>query len=154
MTEKKATLTVDGHEAIELSVSTPTLGQEVVHVSPLAAKGLFTFDPGFQSTASCESSITYIDGGKGQLLHRGYSIEELASKSDYMVVCYLLLNGELTNAEQKEAFTKQVKAEIDVPEQLQAVFNGFKRDAHPMGILMAAIRSEEHTSELQSRFDL
>ncbi|HLR17916.1 MAG TPA: citrate synthase [Alcanivoracaceae bacterium] len=139
MTEKKATLTVDGHEAIELSVSTPTLGQEVVHVSPLAAKGLFTFDPGFQSTASCESSITYIDGGKGQLLHRGYSIEELASKSDYMEVCYLLLNGELPNAEQKEAFTKQVKAEIDVPEQLQAVFNGFKRDAHPMGMLMAAI---------------
>src|SRR5699024_2228112 len=139
MTEKKATLTVDGHEAIELSVSTPTLGQEVVHVSPLAAKGLFTFDPGFQSTASCESSITYIDGGKGQLLHRGYSIEELASKSDYMEVCYLLLNGELPNAEQKEAFTKQVKAEIDVPEQLQAVFNGFKRDAHTMGMLMAAI---------------
>src|SRR5699024_11049621 len=103
------------------------------------AKGLFTFDPGFQSTASCESSITYIDGGKGQLLHRGYSIEELASKSDYMEVCYLLLNGELPNAEQKEAFTKQVKAEIDVPEQLQAVFNGFKRDAHPMGMLMAAI---------------
>ena|SRR5699024_7131099 len=139
MTDKKATLKVDGHEAIELPVSTPTLGQEVVNVSPLAAKGLFTFDPGFQSTASCESTITYIDGGKGQLLHRGYSIEELASKSDYMEVCYLLLNGELPNAEQKDAFISQVKAEAAVPEQLEAVFQGFQRDAHPMGMLMAAI---------------
>lgn len=139
MTEKKATLKVDGHEALELSVYTPTLGQEVVDVSPLAAKGLFTFDPGFQSTASCDSTITYIDGDKGQLLHRGYSIEELASKSDYMEVCYALLNGELPNAEQKAEFIKEVKARADVPEQLQAVFNGFTKDAHPMGMLLGAL---------------
>lgn len=139
MTEKKATLKVDGHEAIELSVSTPTLGQEVVSVSPLAAKGLFTFDPGFQSTASCESAITYIDGGKGQLLHRGYSIEELASKSDHMEVCYLLLNGELPNAEQKEAFIKKVKEEVAVPEHMTALFKAFQQEAHPMGMLMSAI---------------
>lgn len=139
MTEKKATLKVDGHEALELSVYTPTLGQEVVDVSPLAAKGLFTFDPGFQSTASCDSTITYIDGDKGQLLHRGYSIEELASKSDYMEVCYALLNGELPNAEQKAEFIKEVKARAEVPEQLKAVFNGFTQDAHPMGMLLGAL---------------
>jgi len=139
MTEKKATLKVDGHEALELSVYTPTLGQEVVDVSPLAAKGLFTFDPGFQSTASCDSTITYIDGGKGQLLHRGYSIEELASKSDYMEVCYALLNGELPNAEQKAEFVQEIKARAEVPEQLKAVFNGFTRDAHPMGMLLGAL---------------
>lgn len=139
MTEKKATLKVDGHEALELSVYTPTLGQEVVDVSPLAAKGLFTFDPGFQSTASCDSTITYIDGDKGQLLHRGYSIEEFASKSDYMEVCYALLNGELPNAEQKAEFIKEVKARAEVPEQLKAVFNGFTQDAHPMGMLLGAL---------------
>ena len=139
MTEKKAILKVEGREDLELPIHTPTLGQDVIDVSSLTANGIFTFDPGFTSTASCESKITYIDGEKGQLLHRGYSIEELASKSDYLEVCYLLLNGELPSAEQKAEFVSTVKNHTMVHEQIRNFFNGFRRDAHPMAIMCGVV---------------
>src|SRR5699024_10349096 len=116
----------------ELPILTPTLGRDVVDVTSLTANGLFTFDPGFTSTASCESKITFIDGEAGKLLHRGYSIEDLASKSDYLEVCYTLLYGDLPTAEQKETFVTTVKNHTMVHEQIRNFFNGFRRDAHPM----------------------
>ncbi|MDF1629307.1 MAG: citrate synthase [Alcanivoracaceae bacterium] len=139
MTEKNAILKVEGHDDISLPIYTPTIGQDVIDVASLTSKGLFTFDPGFTSTASCESKITYIDGEKGQLLHRGYSIEELANKSDYLEVCYLLLFGELPTAEQKESFVSTVKNHTMVHEQLQFFYRGFRRDAHPMAVMCGVV---------------
>ncbi len=139
MTEKKAILKVEGRDDLELPILTPTLGRDVVDVTSLTANGLFTFDPGFTSTASCESKITFIDGEAGKLLHRGYSIEELASKSDYLEVCYTLLYGELPNAEQKEHFVTTVKNHTMVHEQIRNFFNGFRRDAHPMAIMCGVV---------------
>jgi citrate synthase len=108
-------------------------------VRPLTGKGLFTYDPGFVSTAACDSGITFIDGGKGVLLHGGYPIDELAEKSDYMEVCYLLLNGELPTAEQKEKFVSTIKNHTMVHEQLSHFYNGFRRDAHPMAIMCGVV---------------
>ena len=139
MSEKKAILKIDGHDDLALPIYSPTLGQDVVDVGSLTGKGLFTFDPGFTSTASCESKITFIDGAKGQLLHRGYSIEELAGKSDYLEVCYLLLFGELPTAEQKEKFVSTVKNHTMVHEQLQFFYRGFRRDAHPMAVMCGVV---------------
>ncbi|WP_415887748.1 citrate synthase [Neptuniibacter sp. QD37_6] len=140
MADKKARLTVDGlDEAIELPVYSGTLGPDVIDVRPLTGKGLFTYDPGFVSTAACDSSITFIDGGKGVLLHGGYPIDELAEKSDYMEVCYLLLNGELPSAEQKAKFVDTVKNHTMVHEQLNHFYNGFRRDAHPMAIMCGVV---------------
>jgi citrate synthase len=139
MTEKHATLKIEGKEDLSLPIYSPTLGQDVVDVSGLTGKGMFTFDPGFTSTASCESKITFIDGAKGQLLHRGYSIEELAGKSDYLEVCYLLLFGELPNAAQKEDFVSTVKNHTMVHEQLQFFYRGFRRDAHPMAVMCGVV---------------
>lgn len=140
MADKKARLTVDGlEESIELPVYSGTLGPDVIDVRPLTGKGLFTYDPGFVSTAACDSSITFIDGGKGVLLHGGYPIDELAEKSDYMEVCYLLLNGELPTAEQKEKFVNTVKNHTMVHEQLNHFYNGFRRDAHPMAIMCGVV---------------
>ncbi len=140
MADKKARLTVDGlDEAIELPVYSGTEGPDVIDVRPLTGKGLFTYDPGFVSTAACESKITYIDGDQGILLHGGYPIEQLADKSDYLEVCYLLLNGELPNPEQKAAFVNTVKNHTMVHEQMSHFFNGFRRDAHPMAIMVACV---------------
>ncbi len=140
MADKKARLTVDGmDEAIELPVYSGTLGPDVIDVRPLTGKGLFTYDPGFVSTAACDSGITFIDGGKGVLLHGGYPIDELAEKSDYMEVCYLLLNGELPNKEQKEKFVNTVKNHTMLHEQLNHFYNGFRRDAHPMAIMCGVV---------------
>ena len=140
MTDKKAYLKVDGiDETIELPVLHGTEGPDVVDVRALTGKGLFTYDPGFVSTAACDSGITFIDGGKGILLHGGYPIEQLAEKSDYMEVCYLLLNGELPNAEQKEKFDNTVKNHTMVHEQLSHFYNGFRRDAHPMAIMCGVV---------------
>ncbi|MDF2182737.1 citrate synthase [Neptuniibacter sp. CAU 1671] len=140
MAEKIARLTVDGLEGvIELPVYSGTAGPDVIDVRPLTGKGLFTYDPGFVSTAACDSSITYIDGAKGILLHRGYPIDQLAEKSDYMEVCYLLLNGELPDAEQKKAFVNTISNHTMVHEQLSHFFNGFRRDAHPMAILCGVV---------------
>ncbi|MQX53764.1 citrate synthase [Alcanivorax sediminis] len=138
MTEKKATLNVEGKD-LDLPIYSPTLGRDVIDVSSLVANGVFTFDPGFTSTASCESKITFIDGEVGKLLHRGYSIEELAGKSDYLEVCYTLLYGELPSAEQKEEFVSTVKNHTMVHEQIRNFFNGFRRDAHPMAIMCGVV---------------
>lgn len=139
MTDKNAILKVDGLDDITLPVHRPTLGNDVVDVTSLTSKGIFTYDPGYGSTASCESKITFIDGDKGQLLHRGYSIEELASKSDYLEVCYLLLNGELPSQAQKDKFVSTIKNHTMVHEQLKNFFNGFRRDAHPMAIMCGVV---------------
>lgn len=140
MADKKARLTVDGiDEVIELPVYSGTTGPDVVDVRALTGKGLFTYDPGFVSTAACDSAITYIDGGNGVLLHGGYPIEQLAEHSDYLEVCYLLLNGELPNEEQKAKFVNTVKNHTMVHEQMTHFFNGFRRDAHPMAIMVAVV---------------
>jgi citrate synthase len=140
MSDKKATLTIDGmDEAVELPIYSGTIGPDVVDVGSLTGKGMFTYDPGFVSTASCESQITYIDGGKGVLLHRGYPIEQLAEHSDYLETCYLLLYGELPNKDEKEAFVNTVTNHTMVHEQLVHFFNGFRRDSHPMAIMCGVV---------------
>lgn len=140
MTGKKAQLTVDGiAEPIELPVYEGTTGPAVIDVRSLTNNGFFTFDPGFMSTASCESKITYIDGDKGILLYRGYPIEQLAEKSDYLECCYLLLNGELPNTKQKEEFVKAIRYHTMVHEQIHYFFNGFPRHAHPMSIMVGVV---------------
>jgi len=140
MAEKTARLRVEGlDKEIELPIYSGTEGPDVIDVRPLTGEGLFTYDPGFVSTASCESKITYIDGGKGILLHRGYPIEQLAEHADYMDVCYLLLNGELPNAEEKANFVHTVTHHTMVHEQLSQFFRGFRRDAHPMAIMCGVV---------------
>ncbi|WP_027857214.1 citrate synthase [Marinobacterium jannaschii] len=140
MADKKARLMVDGlDEAIELPVYSGTEGPDVIDVRPLTGQGLFTYDPGFVSTAACESKITYIDGANGVLLHGGYPIEQLAEQSDYLEVCYLLLNGDLPTAEEKEKFVNTVSRHTMVHEQMSHFFNGFRRDAHPMAIMVACV---------------
>jgi citrate synthase len=140
MSDKKATLTIDGlDEAVELPIYSGTLGPDVVDVGSLTGKGMFTYDPGFVSTAACESQITFIDGGKGVLLHRGYPIEQLAEHSDYLETCYLLLYGELPSKEEKEQFVSTVMNHTMVHEQLAHFFNGFRRDSHPMAIMCGVV---------------
>ena len=117
-----------------------TVGPKVIDIRALYKElGYFTYDPGFTSTGSCESTITYIDGDQGVLLHRGYSIEDLAEHSDFMEVCHLLLYGELPNAEQKETFTSHVTRHTMVHEQLLNFYRGFRRDAHPMAIVCGVV---------------
>ncbi|NWK74593.1 citrate (Si)-synthase [Acinetobacter cumulans] len=137
-TGKKAILQLDGKE-IELPIYSGTLGPDVIDVKDVLAAGHFTFDPGFVSTAACESKITFIDGGKGVLLHRGYPIAQLATKADYLETCYLLLNGELPTAEQKEVFDAKVRNHTMVHDQVSRFFNGFRRDAHPMAIMCGVV---------------
>jgi len=140
MTDRNARLTVDGlDEPIDLSIYPSTAGPDVINVSGLSKKGFFTYDPGFMSTAPCESKITFIDGAKGVLLHRGYPIDQLAEKSDYLETCYLLLNGELPTDQEKAAFTQEVKKHAKVDESVARVISGFNRDAHPMAILGSAV---------------
>lgn len=138
MADKTAQLSFDG-KTVELPVLSGTLGPDVLDVRALGSAGAYTFDPGFMATASCESKITFIDGDKGILLHRGYPIEQLAEKADYLDTCYLLLNGELPTAEQKAEFTNVIKNHTMVNEQLKSFFNGFRRDAHPMAILCGVV---------------
>jgi citrate synthase len=136
---KKARLTIEGRDPIDLPILAGTTGPDVIDVSGLTAQGYFTYDPGFVSTASCESAITYIYGDAGILLHRGYPIEQLAEQSDFLEVCYLLLNGELPNASQKANFDFTISHHTMVHEQLRVFFNGFRRDAHPMAIMIGVV---------------
>ena len=136
---KKALLSIDDQDPIELPIRAGTEGPEVIDVSSLTGKGYFTFDPGFVSTASCESEITYIDGNAGILLHRGYPIDQLAEKASFLEVCYLLLHGELPNATQKADFDRTITLHTMVHEQLRVFFNGFRRDAHPMAIMTGVV---------------
>ncbi|EKS40311.1 citrate synthase [Afipia clevelandensis] len=136
---KKATLTVEG-KTVDLPVLTGTVGPDVIDISKLYAQtGMFTYDPGFTSTGSCESKITYIDGDEGILLYRGYPIEQLAEKGDFLETCYLLLYGELPNKAQKEDFDNRVTRHTMVHEQMARFFQGFRRDAHPMAVMVASV---------------
>ena len=140
MTGKTARLTIQGAAAdLELPVYSGSMGPDVIDVQSLTPKGYFTYDPGFVSTASCESKITFIDGDQGVLLHRGYPIDQLAEKSDYLETCYLLLYGELPTASQKQQFVEVVMRHTMVHEQLQFFYRGFRRDAHPMAIMCGVV---------------
>ncbi len=140
MSERKATLSIDGSdEVLELDILSGSIGPDVISVGSLTGKGFFTYDPGFVSTAACESKITYIDGGKGVLLHRGYPIEQLANQSDYLELCYLLLHGELPNTEEKDVFVERITNHTMVNDQLRKFFAGFRRDAHPMAIMCGVV---------------
>lgn len=138
MTEKKAQLIL-GDKKLDLPLYSGTVGPDVMDVAKLTSEGIFTYDPGFMSTASCESKITYIDGDKGILLHRGYPIEQLAENSDYLETCYLLLYGELPNFEQKTKFDNTIRNHTMVHEQLRQFFQGFRRDAHPMAVMCGVV---------------
>ncbi|KAA0182436.1 citrate (Si)-synthase [Cupriavidus cauae] len=137
----KATLSFsDGSPSVELPIYKGTVGPDVIDIRKLYGQtGKFTYDPGFMSTASCNSRITYIDGDKGELLYRGYPIEQLAEKCDFLEVCYLLLKGELPNAKQKEEFVGRVMNHTMVHEQMQFFMRGFRRDAHPMAVLTGLV---------------
>lgn len=128
-----------GDKTFELPVYTPTEGNNVIDVSSLAAQGVYTFDPGFFSTAACESKITFIDGGKGVLLYGGYAIADLANQADFLEVCYLLLHGELPNKAQYDEFATTIKYHTMVHEQIVHFFRGFRRDAHPMAIMVGVV---------------
>jgi citrate synthase len=139
MADKKATLTINDKK-LELNILSGTLGPEVIEIGPLASKeDYFTYDPGFVSTAACESKITFIDGEKGVLLYRGYPIGQLATKSNFREVCYLLMNGELPDKEQYDEFCKTINRHTMVHEQMRNFFNGFRRDAHPMAVMVGVI---------------
>ncbi|MDO5667672.1 MAG: citrate synthase [Alcaligenaceae bacterium] len=141
LSDKKATLSFsDGSPSIELPIFEGTIGPDVMDIRKLYGQtGKFTYDPGFMSTASCGSSITYIDGDKGELLYRGYPIEQLATNCDFLEVCYLLLNGELPNEEQKKEFDTSVNRHNMVHEQMHFFLRGFRRDAHPMAVLTGLV---------------
>jgi citrate synthase len=138
MSNKNATLNMHDH-TLELPIYKATLGPEVVDVSGLSKQAVFTIDPGFMSTAACESKITYIDGEKGILLYRGYPIDQLADQCDFMEVAHLLLFGELPNSEEKAKFDYDITRHTLVHEQIYNFFNGFLRGIHPMSILMSAV---------------
>ena len=138
-TNRTATLMLDGKE-FDLPVHSPTLGPDVLDIRKLYAQAdVFTFDPGFTSTAACESAITYIDGDKGELLHRGYPIEQLAQHSHYLETCYLLLYGELPTAAQMVDFEQRVTHHTMVHEQMHNFFRGFRRDSHPMATMVGVV---------------
>ena len=136
-----ATLTFsDGSPSMDLPLYKGTIGPDVIDIRKLYGQtGKFTYDPGFLSTAACNSTITYIDGDKGELLYRGYPIEQLATHCDYLETCYLLLNGELPTEAQKESFSHLVTHHTMVNEQMQFFLRGFRRDAHPMAILTGLV---------------
>ena len=140
-TKKNATLSFsDGTPSIEFPIYPGSVGPDVIDIRKLYGQtGKFTFDPGFLSTAACESKITYIDGDKGELLYRGYPIEQVAERCDYLDTCYLLLNGELPSEEQSKSFNWTVMHHTMVHEQMMRFFQGFRRDAHPMAVLVGCV---------------
>ena len=138
MANKVATLLID-NQKIELDILSGTLGPDVIDVSSLYKYGYFTYDSGFNSTAACESKITFIDGDKGILLYRGYPIEQLASQSNFLEICYLLLTGDLPDRSQYDTFCKAINQHTMVHEQIRNFFNGFRRDAHPMAIMVGVV---------------
>ncbi len=142
MTQKNSFTLTDNRtgKSFELPVLAGKVGPSVLDIRRLYAEtGCFTYDPGFTSTASCDSAITYIDGDQGILLHRGYAIEELAAKSDFTEVCYLLLNGELPTTEQKDGFAKEITYHTMLHEQVMNFYRGFRRDSHPMAIMVGVV---------------
>ncbi len=144
MTEQQnfAKLSLPNGKEIQLPIHKASIGQDVIDISALYKEsGMFTYDPGFLSTASCESKITFIDGDKGVLRHGGYSIEELAKKSEYLELCYLLLHNELPKKDEYEKFVANIKRKTIVHEQLHILYRGFPRKAHPMAIMVGAVAS-------------
>jgi citrate synthase len=138
-TSKTATLTI-GDSSYELPIYAPTAGPDVIDIRKLYAQaGVFTYDPGFTSTAACDSTITFIDGDKGELLHRGYPIDQLAEKSHYLEVCFLLLYGYLPKADELEHFEKTITQHTMIHEQMHNFFRGFRRDAHPMATMVGVV---------------
>lgn len=131
-------LVVDGTE-YEMPVLESTLGRPVLDVTAVNKAGFWTYDPGFMATAPVQSALTYIDGDKGELLHRGYAIDELADNADYLEVCYALLYGDLPNAEEKDKFYTRINDHMAVHDQLRKFFEGFRRDAHPMAIMIGVV---------------
>ncbi|MEJ7930782.1 citrate synthase [Ramlibacter sp. AN1015] len=141
LADNKATLSfTNGGPSVELPVYSGTVGPDVIDIRKLYAQtGMFTYDPGFLSTAACQSSITYIDGDKGELLYRGYPIEQLATQCDFLDTCHLLLYGELPDAKAKEEFDRRVTMHTMVNEQMQFFLRGFRRDAHPMAVMTGLV---------------
>lgn len=139
MSDKKATLAIPGKDAIDLPIYSGSVGPDVIDVSALTGQGMFTYDPGFVSTAACDSKITYIDGAQGTLLHGGYPIDQLAENSDFLETCWLLWYGELPNAEEKAEFVDKVTNHTMVHDQMNYFFRGFRRDAHPMAIMCGVV---------------
>ena len=140
MTERKATLNIEGQAPVDFSIMTPTHGNDCIDIRTLGAKtGYFTYDSGFLSTASCKSKITFIDGDKGELLYRGHPIEQLAENCNFLEVAYLLKHGELPNATQKTEFEGLIKKHTMVHEQLTKFYQGFRRDAHPMAVMVGVV---------------
>ena len=139
--DSKATLSFsDGSPSLEMPIYKGSVGPDVIDIRKLyGATGKFTYDPGFMSTAACNSAITYIDGDKGELQYRGYPIEQLAVNCDFLETCYLLLNGELPTATARDKFVKTVTQHTMVHEQMQFFFRGFRRDAHPMAVLVGTV---------------
>ena len=142
-TDTRKTMTLTDNESgssVELPVIDGSVGPDVLDIRKLYGEtGMFTFDPGYGATGSCKSGLTYIDGDKGVLLHRGYPIESLANQSDFLEVAYLLLDGELPNAEQKAEFDNAITRHTMVHEQLSIFYRGFRRDAHPMAIMCGVV---------------
>ena len=135
---KQVKLVVDGTE-YDMPVLESSLGRPVLDVSAVSKAGFWTYDPGFMATSPVESALTYIDGDKGELLHRGYAIDDLADNADYLEVCYALLYGDLPTQEQKDAFYARVNNHMPVHDQLRKFFEGFRRDAHPMAIMIGVV---------------
>jgi citrate synthase len=139
-TERKATLIIEGQEPVEFTIMTPVHGNDCIDIRSLAAKtGMFTYDSGFLSTAACQSKITFIDGDKGELLYRGYPIEQLAKHCNFLDVAYLLKHGDLPNAQQKLEFVSIIKKHTMVHEQMAKFYQGFRRDAHPMAVMVGVV---------------
>lgn len=136
----KVTLTFDnGAEPVELPILSGKLGSDVIDIRNLGKHGIFTYDPGFLSTASCNSDITFIDGDNGLLYYRGYPIEQLAENCDFLEVAYLLSHGELPNAAQRDSFSSSVRSHTMLHDQMDNVFRGFRRDAHPMAVMVSVV---------------
>jgi citrate synthase len=138
----KAFITFDNDTApIELPILSGTAGNDVIDIRTLGKHGVYTYDPGFMSTAACQSGITFIDGEKGLLQYRGYPIEQLAENCNFLEVSYLLMHGELPNATQLDSFTKTIVTRTMLHDQLSNVFRGFRRDAHPMAVMIGVVGS-------------
>ena len=156
MADQKAILKA-GDKEIELPILSGTAGQDVIDIRALGKHGYFTYDPGFLATGSCESSITFIDGAEGVLLHRGFPIDELARDASYLEVCHMLLHGDAPNKEEYEEFENTIKRHTMVHEQIHMFFHGFRNDAHPMAMLngtVGAMSSFYHSDLDVSNFDM
>ena len=140
MSSKKVNISL-ANKNIELPMIEGTMGYEAIDTSTLNKEHLFSYDPGFTSTAACKSAITYVDGEKGELLYRGYPIEQLAEKCDFLDVSYLLFNGELPTFKEKEVYSSTINGQSLLHDQLNNVFRGFRRDAHPMAVMVGVVGS-------------